>query len=209
GADLSALGGLSALKTLDLSYNQLSGAIPSALGGLSALERLDLSHNQLSGAIPSALGRLSALKTLHLHYNQLSGAIPSALGGLSALKTLHLHYNQLSDLGLGDVQHALEFVSKFESDEGLYLSGNPWKMPPEAVVEQGLEAIKIFLRDVQKASENGAQFRSLKLLKVVLVGAASAGKTSLTRSIIKGAGSPTEGTLYETSTVGIELSLIC
>ena len=57
------------------------------------------------------------------------------------------------------------------------LSGNPWKMPPEAVVEQGLEAIKIFLRDVQKASENGAQVRSLKLLKVVLVGAASAGKT--------------------------------
>ena len=50
-------------------------------------------------------------------------------------------------------------------------------MPPEAVVEQGLDAIKIFLGDVQKASENGAQVRSLKLLKVVLVGAASAGKT--------------------------------
>ena len=78
---------------------------------------------------------------------------------------------------LGDVQHALEFVSKFESDEELSLSGNPWKMPPEAVVEQGPEAIKIFLGDVQKASENGAQVRSLKLLKVVLVGAASAGKT--------------------------------
>ena len=50
-------------------------------------------------------------------------------------------------------------------------------MPPEAVVEQGLEATKIFLGDVQKASDNGAQVRSLKLLKVVLVGAESAGKT--------------------------------
>ena len=50
-------------------------------------------------------------------------------------------------------------------------------MPPEAVVEQGLEAVKIFLGDVQKANENGADIRSLKLLKVVLVGAASAGKT--------------------------------
>ena len=86
---------------------------------------------------------------------------------------------------LGDVQHALELVSKFDSDRHTYvedekeldLRGNPWKMPPEAVVEQGLEAIKIFLRDVQKASESGAQVRSLKLLKVVLVGAASAGKT--------------------------------
>ena len=86
---------------------------------------------------------------------------------------------------LGDVQHALELVSKFDSDRRTHvrdekvldLRGNPWKMPPEAVVEQGLETIKIFLRDVQKASESGAQVRSLKLLKVVLVGAASAGKT--------------------------------
>ena len=85
---------------------------------------------------------------------------------------------------LGDVQHALELVSKFDfdtrnhvEDEKLDLRGNPWVMPPEAVVEQGLEAIKIFLRDVQKASKDGAQVRSLKLLKVVLVGAASAGKT--------------------------------
>ena len=50
-------------------------------------------------------------------------------------------------------------------------------MPPEAVVEQGLEAMKIFLGDVQKARENGAQVRSLKHLKVVLVGSASSGKT--------------------------------
>ena len=57
-------------------------------------------------------------------------------------------------------------------------------MPPEAVVEQGLEAVKIFLGDVQKASENKAQVRSLKLLKVVLVGAASAGKTRCLESAI-------------------------
>ncbi|CAN0097131.1 unnamed protein product, partial [Ascophyllum nodosum] len=157
---------------------------------------------------------LSALETLNLSGNQLSGAIPSELGGLSALKKLNLRGNQLSDLGLGNVQHALEFVSKFDPDGRTYvpsekvldLRGNPWKMPPEAVVEQGLEATKIFLGDVQKASDNGAQVRSLKLLKVVLVGAESAGKTSLMRSIIKGASSPTEGTLYEASTVGIELS---
>ncbi|CAN0180143.1 unnamed protein product, partial [Ascophyllum nodosum] len=87
GADLSALGELSALETLNLSLNHLSD-IPSALGGLSALETLDLSHNKLSGAIPSALGGLSALETLDLSYNQLSGTVPSALGGLSALETL-------------------------------------------------------------------------------------------------------------------------
>ena len=46
-------------------------------------------------------------------------------------------------------------------------------MPPEAVVERGLEAVKIFLRDVQKAEK----VTSLHLLKVVLVGSESVGKT--------------------------------
>ena len=50
-------------------------------------------------------------------------------------------------------------------------------MPPEAVVEQGLKAITTFLVDVQTAKANGAQVSSLKLLKVVLVGSAGAGKT--------------------------------
>ena len=50
-------------------------------------------------------------------------------------------------------------------------------MPPEAVVEQGLGAIETYLVDVQKASAEGAQLSSLQLLKVVLVGSASAGKT--------------------------------
>ena len=50
-------------------------------------------------------------------------------------------------------------------------------MSPEAVVEQGLNAIKTFLEDVLEAIANGAQVRSLQFLKVVLVGSASAGKT--------------------------------
>ncbi|CAM9834167.1 unnamed protein product, partial [Ascophyllum nodosum] len=64
---------------LNLSSNNLQGAIPSELGGLSALERLDLFGNKLSGAIPSELGALSALKFFDLSRNQLSGAIPSEL----------------------------------------------------------------------------------------------------------------------------------
>ena len=87
---------------------------------------------------------------------------------------------------LGDAHDALQLVSKFNSDKKTFaanknkvleLRGNPWKMPPEAVVEQGLEAIKTYLGDVQNAMENGGQVRSLQLLKVVLVGSPSAGKT--------------------------------
>ena len=47
-------------------------------------------------------------------------------------------------------------------------------MPPEAVVERGVEAMKTYLRDVLKAPE---EVISLRLLKVVLVGSESVGKT--------------------------------
>ena len=89
--------------------------------------------------------------------------------------------------GFGDVHDALQLVSRFSFDfetfldvkhlKVLELEGNPWKMPPEAVVEQGLRAMKTYLGDVQNAIENGGQVESLHLLKVVLVGSPSAGKT--------------------------------
>ena len=84
---------------------------------------------------------------------------------------------------LGNAEHALRLVEKFNSDRGFYdpnsnkkplkLQDNPWRMPPEAVVEHGLNAIKRFLQDVQKAKK----VTSLNLLKVVLVGSESVGKT--------------------------------
>ncbi|CAM9582540.1 unnamed protein product, partial [Ascophyllum nodosum] len=196
------------------------GPVPSELGNLRALKLLNLSDNKLSdndlgfrpltrGPVPSELGNLTDLKLLNLSLNQLSGAVPSPyLGKLSALKRLYLDHNQLSDLG--NVQHALQLVSRFDSEGPSYfggtdlgLRGNPWKMPPEAVVEQGLEAIKIFLGDVLDANKDNDHVRSLQLLKVVLVGSPSAGKTSLMKSIMAGKGSPTQGTSDEASTVGI------
>lgn len=62
-------------------------------------------------------------------------------------------------------------------DLSLNLAGNPWIMPPEAVVEAGPSAIKEYLLDVQGAQNAGADVTCLNLLKVVLLGSASAGKT--------------------------------
>lgn len=50
-------------------------------------------------------------------------------------------------------------------------------MPPEAVVENGMASIKAYYTDVQTAIDAGASVTSRRLLKVVLVGSASAGKT--------------------------------
>lgn len=56
----------------------------------------------------------------------------------------------------------------------LSLHNNPWRMPPEAVVEQGLPAVKSYLLDVERAK---GHIMSLQLLKLVLVGSSGAGKT--------------------------------
>lgn len=49
-------------------------------------------------------------------------------------------------------------------------------MPPEAIAEEGLVAIEAYLVDVRAAKEAGAEVKTLRLLKVVVVGSSQAGK---------------------------------
>nr|CAB3448573.1 unnamed protein product [Digitaria exilis] len=72
----AALGNLTKLHIVDLSWNSLSGPIPPELSGMTSLESLDLSHNSLSGDIPSSLTRLSFLSHFDVSFNNLSGEVP-------------------------------------------------------------------------------------------------------------------------------------
>ncbi|CAM0905677.1 unnamed protein product [Alopecurus aequalis] len=94
--DFSAAAGLRALARLDLSFNELAGAVPAALGALARLELLDLSMNTLSGPIPPTLGGAVALKFLNLSNNALSGAIPDGLRGLKELQEVQISGNKLT-----------------------------------------------------------------------------------------------------------------
>ncbi|GMN69709.1 hypothetical protein TIFTF001_038756 [Ficus carica] len=51
--------------------------IPSKIDKLALLDALDLSNNQLSGAIPSSLTEVARLDVLDLSNNNLSGKIPT------------------------------------------------------------------------------------------------------------------------------------
>ncbi|KAF0934959.1 hypothetical protein E2562_029489 [Oryza meyeriana var. granulata] len=72
----AALGALTRVHVVDLSWNALSGPIPPELSGMSSVETLDMSHNKLSGAIPASLTRLSFLSHFDVAYNNLSGEVP-------------------------------------------------------------------------------------------------------------------------------------
>lgn len=87
----------------------------------------------------------------------------------------------LPSAAIGGVEEAQWLLSKFEgrtyNANRFDLRGNPWIMPPEAVVENGLAAVKTYYSDVRIAFEAGYKLISRRLLKVVLVGSSSAGKT--------------------------------
>ena len=105
------------VTVLNLTENQLSGAIPAELGSLTNLQRLYLSNNLLTGEIPAELGRLINLEGLHLSGNQLTGPIPAELANLSNLELLALGGNQLT----GKIPAWLGSLANLQ---GLYLWGN-------------------------------------------------------------------------------------
>ncbi|KAL0412828.1 UNVERIFIED_CONTAM: putative leucine-rich repeat receptor-like protein kinase [Sesamum radiatum] len=79
---------LSALETLDLSYNNLTGVLPTSIGKLTNLTTLSLNSNNFVGPIPPSIGNLSNLYLLDLADNKLSGTIPVSKGSTPGLDML-------------------------------------------------------------------------------------------------------------------------
>ncbi|XP_065013076.1 probably inactive leucine-rich repeat receptor-like protein kinase At3g28040 [Musa acuminata AAA Group] len=85
----------SKLTELRLKGNRLNGSIPQGLFNLG-LEVLDLSSNELSGAMPPGSTRISeTLHSLDLSANQLTGAIPPEMASYFSLRFLNLSWNEL------------------------------------------------------------------------------------------------------------------
>uniref|UniRef100_A0ACD5ZBV6 Uncharacterized protein n=1 Tax=Avena sativa TaxID=4498 RepID=A0ACD5ZBV6_AVESA len=81
--------------TLNLSDNNLSGAIPEETGQMKTLQVLDLSRNNLSGGITPELTGLAKLENLDLQQNRLTGSIPPALNKLHFLASFNVSHNDL------------------------------------------------------------------------------------------------------------------
>ncbi|KAJ7950015.1 Receptor-like protein [Quillaja saponaria] len=90
----NSISNLTELVYLDLSFNKFGGQIPW-FGVSKKLTHINLSHNDLIGAIPSGnLEGLPNLTHIDLRYNSLNGSIPSSLFALPSLQKIQLSYNQ-------------------------------------------------------------------------------------------------------------------
>lgn len=100
-----ALGNLTSLQALNLSYNSLSGSIPEELASLSHLRHLDLSNNNLSGEL-SVLAKIQTLQEVNVTSNGFRSTLPS-LRNLTSLLRFWASNNSLTGRVPTDVcQHA-------------------------------------------------------------------------------------------------------
>ena len=99
GSISPSLGNLSHLQSLDLSYNQLTGAIPSELSKLQELTYLALeSNSNLSGDLPLSLFNLTNLRYMYLNQNNFTGTIPPQIAQLVHISELHLDTNSFTGI---------------------------------------------------------------------------------------------------------------
>ncbi len=100
------------IVNLDISHNQLTGALPGEIRFLSKLKVLKADHNQMTG-VPAEIGQLSNLEELDLSYNQLTG-LPYELGNLKRLRLLRLTGNAYSDQDLTVIKKSLPDTTVIE-----------------------------------------------------------------------------------------------
>jgi internalin A len=161
---------LTHLVRLDLSGNNLV-ALPDWLSNFSSLTTLNLTDAQLT-ELPDSLGNLTELTDLNLEGNELT-ELPDWLGNLLGLLILSVGGNELTELpdSLGNLTDLF----------ALYVGGNVGLVsPPPEICAAGKTAMPAFLRALQEGGEE--QWFS----KMVVVGEAAVGKTSVTKAVPAG-----------------------
>ncbi|WVZ79310.1 hypothetical protein U9M48_026904 [Paspalum notatum var. saurae] len=84
------------LTYLNLAKNNLSGNLPYSIANMISLEYLNVSHNSLIREIGDLFGSLNSLSELDVSFNNLTGNLPNSMSSLSKLSSLYMQNNQLS-----------------------------------------------------------------------------------------------------------------
>lgn len=176
------LGELGHLKNLDLLYNELS-ILPENLKRLAKLETLVLSTNRLT-FIPNWICDLDQLHQLYLNGNSIE-CLPTRIDNLSELRELILGGDMVGPawrFGPEDegwkqgnrLTSVPSSIAKCAQLERLDLDNNPLNPELAAAYEEGLDAVKRYLR----AKAEGDQV-VLNEAKLILIGEGEVGKSCL------------------------------
>ena len=165
---------------IDLSKNNLVGALPPELGDLAALEYLNLGNNQIS-SVPAEIGDLTNLVTLYLDKLQLN-SVPATIGQLSNLEYLSLNDNNLSTLpgSIGNLSKVVSLhlkqnqlatlppsTGQMSSLESLFMYRNPLTSLPEALAQAPkLRGLFLQLSSLTSLPESFSQIATLEFLNV-------------------------------------------
>jgi internalin A len=188
-SDISDLKELKNIKSLRLSGNQIYDI--SVLKELTNLKSLDLSKNKISDI--SVLKELKNLEELDLSGNEISNI--SVLKELKNLKKLNLSKNPIIKLQswITDYPNMDVQWKKTSSANFITFYENPIEGLPIEIIKQGRQAIKNWFN---------ANRKELNEIKVILIGEAKSGKTSLLRRLQKDEYNPkeeqTDGIIIET-----------
>jgi internalin A len=208
------VGSLDHLRSLDFFGVSLFTPPPS-IRKLKGLHRLSLSCCALEG-LPAWISELKNLTDLNLYSNNLD-RLPAEVASLPNLDYIDLsnnHFTEIPDIlftipslrrlrmrGDDTVSAVIKEVPKEILKSGLVeieLYKQPIETPPPEVVAKGVEAIRNYWRQQQ---EVGVDY--LCEAKLLVIGEAGAGKTSLARKILD----PSyELKPTEISTEGIEIT---
>lgn len=93
------VGELRFLQVLDLSHNELTGAIPSLLFDHPCLEQLTISHNNFTFLqAPNNMGLTSRLVAVDVSHNELHGLLPAFMAWMPRLSALSLEHNKFTGM---------------------------------------------------------------------------------------------------------------
>ncbi len=177
---------LSRLRIL-VAYNNRISELPDCIDQMGQLEQISIFHNQLN-ALPESLGKLGQLRELIIFSNLLT-TLPESIGQLAQLRKLDARNNKLSTL-----PESLLALAEAARLRELYLHSNDSLGIPPEILGPRISKVQIFevaadpraiLRYFFAQRRTGG-VRTLNEAKVLFVGEAEVGKSSLIAALQAG-----------------------
>ncbi|KAM0025306.1 putative protein kinase RLK-Pelle-CrRLK1L-1 family [Helianthus debilis subsp. tardiflorus] len=132
-----AVGKLELLETLSVRYNNIR-RLPTTMWSLRKLKELDVSFNELE-SVPESLCFATTLVKINIS-NNFSGlrSLPRSIGNLENLEELDISNNQIIV-----IPDSFMMLSKLQV---LKTEGNPLEIPPRYVLDDGAQAVVLFMK---------------------------------------------------------------